>query len=90
MGTKPKTHITDPTQDAPEGGILDAVRALRSAQASGRRTSIVPEMPPVPSLPTLERPSRDDKGPLTPPGSPRSDEWRPGTFQPRVALLVRH
>ena len=41
---------------------------FRKARASGRRTSIVPEMPPIPSLQTLERPSRVEVR-LTRPGA---------------------
>ena len=65
-GDKAENPHHGPNPGCPRGSILDAVRALRPEQASGRRTSIVPEMPPVPSLQTLERPSRDDKVPLTP------------------------
>ena len=72
---KPKTHIEDPTQDAPKGGCLDScARAIRpSARAGGQRRSVVPEMPPVPPLASPdERPSRA-KGRLRPSGSPRSN-----------------
>ena len=43
---KPKTHITDPTKDAPEGAAWTLWRALRPARAGGHRRSVVPEMPP--------------------------------------------
>ena len=50
-----------PDQGRTQGGRLDAVRTLRSARASRRGRSLVPEMPPVSPLPPPdERPPSKD------------------------------
>ena len=79
---KPKTHITDPTKDAPEGAAWTLCGLFVPARAGGHRRSVVPEMPP--GRPTKELKSRD-KGPLTRPGSARDRSAQSRSAMPLVS-----
>ena len=81
---KAKTHITDPTKDAPEGAAWTLCGPLRPARAGEHRRSVVQEMP---RPPTKELKSRD-KGPLTHPGSPVIAPLNPRSARPLVSPFL--